>query len=80
MIKSISKIINKFKDAKIISINETIISNINLNIDRYIHIEITDMKWITDINNELIINNIIYIKNMYIKLTLRIHLFYNKWE
>lgn len=75
MIKSISKIINKFKDAKIISINETIISNINLNIDRYIHIEITDMKWI---NNELIINNIIYIKNMYIKLTLRIHLFYNK--
>lgn len=78
--KSISKIINKFKDAKIISINETIISNINLNIDRYIHIEITDMKWITDINNELIINNIIYIKNMYIKLTLRIHLFYNKWE
>lgn len=73
--KSISKIINKFKDAKIISINETIISNINLNIDRYIHIEITDMKWI---NNELIINNIIYIKNMYIKLTLRIHLFYNK--
>lgn len=80
MIKSISKIINKFKDAKIISINETIISNINLNIDRYIHIEITDMKWITDINNELIINNIIYIKNMYIKLTLRIHLFYNKRE
>lgn len=77
MIKSISKIINKFKDAKIISINETIISNINLNIDRYIHIEITDMKWI---NNELIINNIIYIKNMYIKLTLRIHLFYNKRE
>lgn len=75
MIKSISKIINKFKDAKIISINETIISNINLNIDRYIHIEITDMKWI---NNELIINNIIYIKNIYIKLTLRIHLFYNK--
>lgn len=75
--KSISKIINKFKDAKIISINETIISNINLNIDRYIHIEITDMKWI---NNELIINNIIYIKNMYIKLTLRIHLFYNKRE
>lgn len=75
MIKSISKIINKFKDAKIISINETIISNINLNIDRYIHIEITDMKWI---NNELIINNIIYIKNMYIKLTLRIHLCYNK--
>lgn len=73
--KSISKIINKFKDAKIISINETIISNINLNIDRYIHIEITDMKWI---NNELIINNIIYIKNIYIKLTLRIHLFYNK--
>lgn len=61
--KSISKIINKFKDAKIISINETIISNINLNIDRYIHIEITDMKWI---NNELIINNIIYIKNIYI--------------
>lgn len=41
MMKSISKIINKFKDAKIISINETIISNINLNIDRYIHIEIT---------------------------------------
>lgn len=78
--KSISKIINKFKDAKIISINETIISNINLNIDRYIHIEITDMKWITDINNELIINNIIYIKNIYIKLTLRIHLFYNKRE
>lgn len=77
MIKSISKIINKFKDAKIISINETIISNINLNIDRYIHIEITDMKWI---NNELIINNIIYIKNIYIKLTLRIHLFYNKRE
>lgn len=75
--KSISKIINKFKDAKIISINETIISNINLNIDRYIHIEITDMKWI---NNELIINNIIYIKNIYIKLTLRIHLFYNKRE
>lgn len=35
------------------------------------------MKWI---NNELIINNIIYIKNIYIKLTLRIHLFYNKRE
>lgn len=67
--KSISKIINKFKDAKIISINETIISNINLNVNLYIYIEITDMKWI---NNELIINNIIYIKKIYIKLTLRI--------
>lgn len=75
--KSISKIINKFKDAKIISINETIISNINLNVNLYIYIEITDMKWI---NNELIINNIIYIKKIYIKLTLRIHLFYNKRE
>lgn len=62
--KSISKIINKFKDAKIISINETIISNINLNVNIYIYIyiEITDMNWI---NNELIIDNIIYIKNIY---------------
>ena len=38
--KSISKIINKFKDAKIISINETIISNINLNVNIYIYIYI----------------------------------------